>query len=478
MFGGDDYLFISVTEENTVYLSRGGKFFKGYYTAADSTFGFADSNGKEFLEGKILQDGTFAYGDKLRSRTYINYVNGVGQNSQITLSIDDYNGVTYNDKTKDSESTGTYVFDAQGYCVATFTDGELAGTEMHIRLSSVTISGKLNTVFIVRNDSELAYGTLYRGAYSGGNMTSYPDGYYSIKLDGFGTATFYQNPLMFGNYAYVFDQNKMILTLYTSNSVAGRFRVYKDAIKGDQGQYDYVFYNPEYDTTFESVNKTAKLTLDGAFNAVYESENTKIEGLYIASDSLFSGGKIISLIQNGKTVKSLLITSKTETLFENGEETTKTTYSFEEKAQGYAEYYFRAADNTYYAPLIAINDSAPGHMTVYGYTTSGTYEKISDGTFTVTDGIYRYTAKTFNIGSISKIEQVEAGGYIYYHIADGEEVAWMRVVEDIAKIEEIEFGLGKSVIGGEVYEATYWYSVKKKDDAKQFSERMKLLPTE
>ena len=466
MFGGDDYLFISATEENTVYLSRGGKFFKGYYTAADSTFGFADSTGTEFLEGKILKDGTFAYGDKLRSRTYVNYVNGVGQNSQITLTVDDYNGVTYYDKSKDSESTGTYVFDAQGYCVATFTDGELAGTEMHIRLSSVTISGSSKSVFIVRNDSELAYGTLYRGVYSGGNMTSYPDGYYSIKLDGFGTATFYQNPLMFGNYAYVFDQEKMILTLYTSNSIAGRFRIYKDAIKGDQGQYDYVFYNPVYDTTFESADKTAKLTLDGSFNAVYEKGNEKIEGLYLASDSLFSGGKIISLIQNGKTVKSLLITSKTETIFENGEETTKTTYSFEEKAQGYAEYYFRGTDSTYYAPLIAINDTAPGHMTVYGYTTSGTYEKISEGTFTETDGVYHYSVEAFNTSSISKNEQAETGVYLYYHIVDGEEVVWMKVVEDIAKIEEIEFGLGKSVISGEVYEATYWYSAKKTGDEK------------
>lgn len=461
MFGGDDYLFISATEENTVYLSRGGIFFKGYYTASDSTFGFADSTGSEFLEGKILADGTFAYGDKLRSRTYVNYINGVGQNTQITLTMDDYNGVTYNDKTKDSESTGTYVFDAQGYCVATFTDGELAGKEMYIRLSSVTISGKLNTVFIIRNDSELAYGTLYRGVYSGGNMTSYPDGYYTIKLDGFGTATFYQNPLTAGNYAYVFDQEKMILTLYTSGSSASSFRVYKDTIKGDQGQYDYVFYNPKYDATFESSDKTAKLTLDGSFNAVYEKGNEKIEGLYLSSDSLFSGGKIISLIQNGKTVKSLLITSKTETLFENGEETTKTTYSLEEKAQGYAEYYFRGADNTYYAPLIAINDTVQGHMTVYGYTTSGTYEKISEGTFTEKDGIYHYTATAFNIGSISKTEQAETGMYLYYHIADGEEVVWMRAVEDIAKIEEIEFGIGKSVIGGDVYEATYWYSAKK-----------------
>ena len=121
---------------------------------------------------------------------------------------------------------------------------------MYIRLSSVTISGKLNTVFIIRNDSELAYGTLYRGVYSGGNMTSYPDGYYTIKLDGFGTATFYKNPLMTGNYAYVFDQEKMILTLYASGLSASRFRVYKDTIKGDQGQYDYVSYDPKYDATF------------------------------------------------------------------------------------------------------------------------------------------------------------------------------------------------------------------------------------
>ena len=51
-------------------------------------------------------------------------------------------------------------------------------------------------------------------------------------------------------------------------------------------------------------------------------------------------------------------------------------------------------------------------------------------------------------------------------MADGEEVVWMRAVEDIAKIEEIEFGIGKSVIGGDVYEATYWYSAKKTGEGK------------
>ena len=62
----------------------------------------------------------------------------------------------------------------------------------------------------------------YRGVYSGGNMTSYPDGYYTIKLDGFGTATFYKNPLMTGNYAYVFDAQGYCVATFTDGELAGK----------------------------------------------------------------------------------------------------------------------------------------------------------------------------------------------------------------------------------------------------------------
>ena len=44
---------------------------------------------------------------------------------------------------------------------------------------------------------------------------------------------------------------------------------------------------------------------------------------------------------------------------------------------------------------------------------------------------------------------------------DGKDDVIERMDDIFAKIEEIEFGIGKSVIGGDVYEATYWYSAKK-----------------
>lgn len=455
MFGGDDYLFLSKTQDGVVYISRAGQFFKGSVNGSSFTF---KANGNVILRGRIFSDGTFAYADNLRQVTYINYINGQGVNNGIKLMLDEYNGLTYivdNDNAT-TESAGTYTVDENGYYVATFTEGDLSGEELYIRLASATIDGVKTNVFIVRDDEEIALGKLYRAAYSSGLMSSYPEGYYHIELDGFGTASYYVNSYKY-TYYYVYDKTEKILTLSSSNSVAGTFRIIKDDIKD---QNDYVFYDADYDKTFESADKSATLTLDGAYKATYVKGNEALTDVYYtSSDSLFSGGKIISLLKNGKVEKSFLITAKTETVFENGEQKTITTYSFEEKAKGYAEFYYRGETNTYITPLFVLNDTEVGHMSIYGYTSSGEYELLSEGRFSENNGLYSYTAEKVADG-ITKTEDGEDGTYLYYRMdGDNNETVWMRVIgADIYKLKKLDFGTGKLVISSSVYDVVYYQS--------------------
>ena len=158
------------------------------------------------------------------------------------------------------------------------------------------------------------------------------------------------------------------------------------------GKKGYMLYNASLDVTFNGEDGST-LALDGYSTATYVKGDTVVSGYYNVKSSAF-GGSIITFVSNNVTYTFLTKshTEETVTPGENGEDKIEkiTVYTFEVKPNGYAEYYYKDASGTYYAPLVVINDKEEGKANVYGYTKNKTYELVLEGTYTYDENTKLY----------------------------------------------------------------------------------------
>lgn len=438
MFGGKDYIFLE-KEAEKVYLLRGNVYFVGDYYS-DGTFIFYNDN--DNLKGKLYDDMTFAYQDIARDEYSASlYKVGVGLDDNVKILFDELNGITYSVKDENGRndlSYGTYVIDDEGYYITTFTEGSLAGKTLTIMFGTVTLDNVKTDAFQIRNDIEFELGNLVRFVVYKGELTYYTAAY-NMVLTGFGTLA-YNTGNGYYRYSYTYNPEKYEIAVKDSNGKT----LFIGRIMTIDGKNGYMLYNETLDATFTGQNGNT-LVLDGVSLAEYKDKDDNIIafGNYETINSAF-GGKIVTFSCADKKYVFLTNSHQEEAIV--GDETVnQTIYEFTEKLEGYAEYYYKNIDGYFYAPLIVINDSADGFASIYGYTTSKTYELVLEGSYVYDDltNLYIFTTEQ---------------SYDKEVISD---------IIDLKTVSSIVFGLESSATN---YAVNYWHSVTVGDEKTSFDE--------
>lgn len=388
LFGGGDYIFRLSDDSEEVYLLRGGVMFQGSYTTQTGKFIFTTPDDDALVaEGKLNSDGTFTfYSDDRDKFTYTYFKNGVGKNDKIRIILDGYNGISYVDNTLtsvDKESKGAYTIDENGLYHVSYTEGPLAGQEF---VYALTVSGQNGAIFMVRDDEELGWGAIPRGAVYNGRLTYYTS-LYSITLNGFGNALYTNSDGSTTSYYYVREDDIITLLNAYGMEVAEAHLTTIDETRA------YLLYSSEYDVTYTEEGGTATLKPDGMCNATYtDADGKETKGLYSLYSSEF--GTLVQFFGTDGAKKLFLTHSETETV-EGGEEgktEQKVNYLFKEVPATYSEIRYLQDGGIYYAPLLVLDDEEVGKASVYGYV-SKNYIKVLTGTYThdTATGVYTFT---------------------------------------------------------------------------------------
>lgn len=433
MFGGNDYIFLFAEDAAEVYLCRGDEYFKGEYDAASRQFNFIDPVKDDLMiRGRLNEDGTFSYyNDDRGNASATLYVVGEGLVEGTRIVFDEYNGLTYTVEGEgglNSNSKGTYVIDETGYYHVTFTDGDLAGQTLVMSVGTITVDNAARPAFMVRNEEQVALGTLVRFAISEGQVVYYKPEYYGITLDGFNTAVMNVGDSSTA-YRYVMNADGTEITLLNSYGLtAGVARIME--FNGTKG---YMLYQSAYDTTYTGKDG-GTLVLDGLYNATYTNGSVSEKGYYSLVSSSVFGGTLVNFTANGTTRLFLVLTEKT-----GSGDTATTVSTYEEKPAGYAEYQYQNDGSIYYAPLIVINDKKDGWASLYGYDTeTGKYVYVSEGT-------YEYDAAT--------------GLYTLTIVGEPADVEITGGVVDVTKVKSVVFAVTVTTASnGTVYNVNYWHS--------------------
>lgn len=429
LFGGGDCIFLPKEEPTAAYLSRGGVYFKGEYSASRKEFIFVDDRDDILLEGKINDDGTYSYYDVRRSESFNTlYKVGVGLVESTNIYFDEYNGIRYVEGR--SVSYGSYKIDESGHYIATFESGDLAGRTLVLLLGTVTLDDVETSVFRVRSDEEYGLGTLRRGVVYNGVLTYYLEAY-SLTLNGFGTAAY--NGASGVTYYYTLENDELTLS-DSEGALVGTARIFEI-----DGQKCYMFYDAEFDRTFQS-DSGAVLTLDGMYSASYTNGGESVSGYYSTRSSVF-GGTIVTIETKDGVYKFLIRATAEESdgvIGDDGQTPAdgEKVYTLEVKSAGYAEYYYKDEKNVYYAPMLVTDDPEAGKAILYGYTSSREFVKISEGRYETNEETGRmiYTAE--------RIFDVEA----------------LTEPIDIASVQSFEFSLGSAAVSSSSYDVSYWFS--------------------
>lgn len=452
MFGGNDYIYVLTSSaddnaEYNIYLCRGDVYFKADFVGTDGTTFRFDISDEDVLEGRLNADGTFIYLNTDRDNyTASLFVPGVGLDKNITISFDAYNGVTYYDANDGSTLTadGTYTIDENGYYVITFTEADeelsyLLDAPMVISRGVYSGSGAADNAFQIRNEEQVALGWISRGVVAQDNAGRYVLTYYvnnigGVMLDGFSTA-YLNNGSEITAYAYLMDEDGNGFSLYDLES--GSSVGFTAKLVKINGTNCFMLYDEELNATYTAADGST-LVLDGAYAATYTNGTTVINGIYTTSVNSVFGGTVVIFTPEQADLGAMTFLVKAETSDISGEEVT--TYSFAQKGNGYAEYSYKDSSSTgpQNAPLIVLNETAEGSMSVYGYsTTEGKFILVSTGTYTYDEeeGTYSYTAT-----------QTDAQAKI-----DKEPV-------DLTKVKSIVFRTDIAVVGTSGYNVNYWYS--------------------
>lgn len=458
LFGGSDSIYLFDEQSDEIYLSRGGLFFKGEYNSENKTFLFVDAKDDVLLEGKIVENGAFVYGDPARAEapaTLFTYIQG--PISTTMLYFDMYDGVTLSvdDGTgKTTQSKGTFEVDLEsGYYVITFDDGELAGQTLTILLGYV---GE-QYVFMIRNDEELDMGVLACFAFNGTELVPQSNNLNAMILTGFGIAYMNNGTSQLSSYYYVVDKNdpELITLLTSGGSVYQTVRLMEVG-----GQKGYMVYRSANKIEFTTEDESATLSLDGVINAKYTKDGNTVEGYYTIGTSLF-GGNLITVYAGEQTLK-FAVTSKTiEIPGEDGTTTSKTTYVLTEKLSGYAEFNYVDEVTVYRTPIIVLDAEQAGQAIVYSYTTDQKYVKTLIGSYAYdeTTGRYVFTVKENKInGEAAYDEKGEAWLFTTDETAEG---AQAFTPYDLTHVEAFVFGLNlyyyQSAMSSGTYKVVYWY---------------------
>lgn len=443
MFGGKDYLFVSKTEENTVYMSRENYFFKGRIFGENGTkFLFRLSN-NDTLEGRFLENEFFAY-QHVENVVYTYFKIGTGIQKGTTIKLDAYNGIDYH--SGDSVSSGTYEIDDNGVYVVTYSSGDLAGKTAMLFLTQTTLNGVNTNVYLERDEEEYGFGLLATYGVVNGSPAQYT---LSVRLNGFGNAGLYINNVYRGAYTYSLNKTTGLLTI----SKVGTY-----LLTDYNGNKVLFNYDSDEVKTYTSTNGKITVSTDGAGRATLTESGATSTGYYNIATSVL-GGEILTFTSG--SASRVFLTSSVKSEGEKGE--TVTTYTLEEKAAGYAEYYFAYNSSAYYTPFIVLNDSAEGCMTIYGRTVGGKFVKIADGTYTVTDGIYNYTRKNdylkdIVIDSESLVENGNNYTRYYYTDENGKRAEFMVTPVDVKDATEIKFGTHIGIYSSTSGDKTLWVS--------------------
>lgn len=394
MYGGNDFIYHFGEEDPFVYLQRGSIYFRGDYLNGNQ-FAFY-GNDEVMLEGRLNEDGTFSYYDESR-RNYVAtlYIVGEGIDETTTIAFDGFNGLTYRVEGEDgklSSSTGTYTIDDSGIYAVTFTSGDLAGQEVFMIIGTITVDGASRPAFQLRNEDEVALGTLPRFGVADrdGNNTvefvSYKDNIYDLTLNGFGTASMNMGDSV-SSYSYVMSEDGNQISLLNSMGMT----VGVACIVEINGITGYMLYSENYDATYTAADGST-LVLDGLYQATYTKNGVSEQGIYCLYASSALGGMVIAFTDTNGTARYFIVDSERTGTGDDA----VTVYSFTEKPVGYREYQYQADNSIYYAPLIVLNDTAVGQASVYGYNTeTGEYALVLTGRYEYdeTNGLYMFTAE-------------------------------------------------------------------------------------
>lgn len=389
LFGGADILYIASGEKNTVYLDRGGIFFKGVLSG--KTFLFLDA-GNDFPEGRVNSDGkTFLFCSAAREEVPLTlFVTGKGLNEDVKLYFDKANGVKYSTKLPltgaTEESKGEFFFDENGYMVATFTSGTLKDQSITFIIGQVTVNGEKRAAFQVRNEDDIKLGQLLAFVVKDGRLVPNTDDKGNpvgdITLNGFGTAH-YNTGSQTSSFYYSYDKENGLITLTNSQGKqAGVLR-----LMTIDGKLGYMIYTKNNDIEFTLADGST-LKLDGIVTATYKKGDTAFSGFFSAEASAL-GGTVLSFTDQNGTLRKFRLTTKTEEIIVDGKTEKKTVRSAEELGEYYEEFYYKDAAGIYYAPLFVFDGKTSA--SVYGYNSKKEYHKIAHGTFTFDEGTGTYT---------------------------------------------------------------------------------------
>ena len=383
MFEGDDKIYLLSSDSDTVYLNRGGVIFKGTYKASKKEFKFYTSDGDTQLTGKLYDNGTFAYESEERaSKSYAQYIPYVSTNTGVTIYLDEYSGLTYAAKGEDGVQTtseGEYVVNEDGTYTVTFTDGDLAGTKMSIKL--------LSSYFVIMDEDTVCSNVPYYAVQNGVFDAVAGE---TLTLDGYYTATL-------GSTSYTYYVKDGLIYLVTSGTSSSTIAKTLKITEID-GVTAVVDYSSTYD--FEAVYGNNKLTLDGTATATYSENGVVVaEGYYSLSKSYITGNLIVSFSTEFGDNYKFEVVSNTITGLDG---TSTTSYSFNQLYEGYTEYIYQNVNGYYYYPLIVIDGEGTASLYALedGATSSNrVFVKVSSGTIEKVNGEYVYTATTFETTS-------------------------------------------------------------------------------
>lgn len=416
MFGNGDYIFLfedTTTDENgdskteySIYLSRSGVIFKGEYDELDASFFFTNADDKTIVKGRLNDNGTFIYSDLSKAEYTITlFVSGKGLLTTTKLLLDEYDGITYSEVRKEEidgqeqdityESYGTYYVDENGYFVASFTEGDLAGQTLTMVVGYVQSStGEYIRAFQIRNDEEYNLGALLRLDVYNNQVVAWP--VYQVILDGFGSAVMVMDQE--GNYQsmrYLYDSaNQLITFLDNYGEVAGTAFVLEEEIGGKTVK-GYAIYSEELDNVYPF--EDGVLILDGIFSGSFEKKDgTKVKGYYTLESSAF-GGTVVNLKGDDGVDYKFIITRVEESVTMGDQVITTISYYVEQKRSDYAEYYYKDIQAIWYGPVLTVNDPEENKASLYAFTPARTYELISIGSLVYDEKtkLYTYTAEEY-----------------------------------------------------------------------------------
>ena len=448
-----DYIYLFDEAGEDIYLCRGDRYFIGRYNNKTQTFAFFSEEWDETfqLNGVLdLVNRTFIYvNEQSGNYSAVYYSVGGGVNEKIRLLFDftDYVGIVY--RTIDeagnyNDSKGTYEINEDGDYVVTFTDGDLTGETMTIRLVILTntSTGETSNGFMVRNEEEAEIGQVLRAAVNDEGDVVYYRGYFSVEFDGFGNVEYGTGSDTTTTYSYVMDEDMGGFRVISGSTVQ-----FTAKFVNVNGTRFYVVYDEDHDRTYTAEDGST-LTTDGLFNATYTPANGQAaEGYYtLVAGSVF-GGEIVYFYSEGAEYAFIVdevITSGS--VGEDGKEETVYNYTLESRPAGYIEYTYWTPDEARRpAPLLVLNDSASGSASAYGYNEgTGKYVKVSSGTYTFDENSGRYSYNAVTVDADADIDV-------------GEDEPDLRTVKSVV------FGTGVVSSSTASYNVNYWYTAEIED---------------